>query len=127
MEKPIDLYALGTRMMDEDPEGAISLLSRAIELAPTMVAALYNRACAYGRIGKASEVLKDIQNLERLEPELAAELRSRFRSSAIPTVEIAYSLWKEGDTKSALIQFEIAATYDPECTEAKDAIAKLRE
>lgn len=127
MDKAIDLYAEGTRLLDENPARCIELLTQAIELQPDLMAAWYNRACALARLGRAKEALRDVEQLTRLDAMRGNGLRDHFRFSAIPTVDIGYSFLEDGNLSRARHHFETALTYDPECEEAKSAMQILEE
>lgn len=112
------LYRKGTALLETAPEQAIDALTQSLELNPDAPPALYNRAAAYARVGRAAEAVADVDHLERVAPEIGRELRAQFRLSAGGYTSIAEGEYKASRFEAAVQKCDSALTYNPDWADA---------
>src|SRR5689334_18672801 len=108
------LYREGTSYLDIDPQKAIQLLTKSLELSPSAPPALYNRAVAYARLGQDSEAVADIAQLERIAPKIGRQLRAEMKLAATPYVDMAQAEVAAMNYSAAIRKCQSALAYDPE-------------
>lgn len=111
-------YREGTSVLETDPEKAIELLSKSLELEPNSPPALYNRAMVYRSVDRHSEAVEDIKRLKKLDPAIGKELRSEFSLAAAPYGSMGTAEFEAKNYNKALEYYQAAITYDPEYADA---------
>lgn len=111
-------YREGTSLLETDPEKAIELLSKSLELEPNSPRALWDRAMAYRSVDRHSEAVRDMKRLEEVDPAIGKELRREFSLASAPYLDMGNSEFEAENYEKALEYYQAAITYDPEYANA---------